>query len=193
MLDGELSALVIRFILAYVVLVAGLTKLRTRRSLGDLVADFKVVPPGASRLIASSLVPAELTLGFLLAIGVATRWVAASLAGLLGVFTVGVALNLIRGRRIPCGCFGSDTQRISWRTAGRNIVLVGLAVAVAFNPPDSLSIWSESPRSALLATDAIAAPLISALLLVAVVLCIELSRYLQGGRKAVNLDQREES
>jgi|SRR5690348_2482170 len=51
---------------------------------------------------------------------------------LLLTFTSGVVVNLIRGRReLPCGCFGRDTESISWHMVWRNLALVGLCLVGA--------------------------------------------------------------
>ena len=62
-------------------------------------------------------------------------------AAALAMFTGAVAVNLLRGRRIDCGCSGvvADT-RITWLTVARNLALTALAVTVAVTWPTALSI-----------------------------------------------------
>lgn len=58
---------------------------------------------------------------------VAALWIA---LGLLAVFTVGIAINLLRGSTFGCGCFGSSSTDtpMTWLNVARNIGLMLLAV-----------------------------------------------------------------
>jgi hypothetical protein len=48
------------------------------------------------------------------------------------VFAGAMAINLVQGRDIECGCFGDRSpQRISWLSVGRNILLANVAFATA--------------------------------------------------------------
>jgi len=74
----------------------------------------------------------EILLGAVLVSGLA-RPAAAALAGLvLLAFTGLLVLNLARGRRPPCACFGASSRRpIGPGSVVRNLVLLALAV-IAF-------------------------------------------------------------
>ena len=74
----------------------------------------------------------EMLLGAVLVSGLA-RPAAAALAGLvLLAFTGLVVLNLARGRRPPCACFGASSRRpIGPGSLVRNVVLLALAL-IAF-------------------------------------------------------------
>lgn len=62
-------------------------------------------------------------------------------AFLLLAFSSAVVVNLVRGRRITCGCFGTVSQReISALAVVRNLIFVGLAVTVAWRAPAVLAI-----------------------------------------------------
>ncbi|MEF9603853.1 methylamine utilization protein MauE, partial [Paracoccus sp. PXZ] len=58
-------------------------------------------------------------------------------AGLLLVFAAALAINVLRGRtQIDCGCFRNGLkQPVSWLLVLRNLVLTGLALAVAAGLP----------------------------------------------------------
>lgn len=67
--------------------------------------------------------------------------VAAALALLLAVFAGAIAINLLRGREIDCGCFGFGVRRrIGWDAVVRNVVLALLAVGLATRPPEPLAL-----------------------------------------------------
>lgn len=91
------------------------------------VEDYRVVPAALAG-------PAAIGLGAVEALAVvglivpATREAAALGAiGLLGLYAVAMALNLVRGRTsIDCGC-GGPGQSISWTLVARNAVLAAIA------------------------------------------------------------------
>jgi hypothetical protein len=60
-----------------------------------------------------------------------TRQEGAVLAGILfGVYSVAIAVNLLRGRdRIDCGCGGLG-QQLSWFLVGRNLLLIAGCVCI---------------------------------------------------------------
>jgi uncharacterized membrane protein YphA (DoxX/SURF4 family) len=112
-------------VLGVAMLVAGGAKLASRtwpadaRGLGAPGWSVPVVPW------------VELVLGALLVVGVLRPLVAIATALLLIAFTVLLSARLARGERPPCACFGRlSTRPISWWSVVRNLVLVGLAVAV---------------------------------------------------------------
>jgi uncharacterized membrane protein YphA (DoxX/SURF4 family) len=122
-------------LLAAVFLVAGVAKLRDRRSFEGVVAGFGVAPPLASRLAA--VVPvAEVAVGVgLLVPGLAPVPAYAAL-GLLVIFSGAVALSRGRGPVEDCGCFGSLAHgSTGTRLLVRNGVLAGVAAAVAAAGP----------------------------------------------------------
>jgi hypothetical protein len=128
-------------LLVVVFLAASVNKLRSLEIFEGVVYNFRVLPETLVRPVAYILPYLELAVVVAL-IAPATRSYSGWAAGiLLGVFTVAVAINLLRGRReIDCGCFGSGhmssdlKQTLSWWLVLRNIVLAGLALWVAAAP-----------------------------------------------------------
>lgn len=120
-----------RFVLATVFLLAGLAKLGDRRGFADAVAGYGLLPARLTGPVARAVPPVEIAAALLLAAGVATRAVAAALAALLVVFAAAVAVNLARGRRMSCACFGTSVEQdLTWFTVLRNLGLVGAAAVV---------------------------------------------------------------
>jgi uncharacterized membrane protein YphA (DoxX/SURF4 family) len=119
-----------RFVLATVFLLAGVAKVTDLAGFGTAVDGYGLLPPALSRVVGSALPPVEIAAALLLAAGVLTRVVAAVLGVLLVAFAGAVAVNLLRGRRMSCACFGTSVERdLTWWTVGRNVLLIG-AVAV---------------------------------------------------------------
>ncbi len=156
----EEIGLALRLMLGLVFVRAGLTKLPQGEAFRQAVINYRLVPEWASRPIARVLPLVELMVGGLLLLGVGQTVSSLLLAGLLGLFTLAVSVNLVRGRSIDCGCLGSGSpSRITWWTVGRNLVLILAALVIAGRPPTALSFqmpWELTSRSSLPAGDAFA-------------------------------------
>lgn len=75
-------------------------------------------------------------------VGVATGPIALALGLLLLAFICAVSINLLRGRRIECGCAGAAAREITWSHVLRNLAFTVMAVIVTVRPVDALSLWS---------------------------------------------------
>ena len=119
-----------RLALALVFAVAAVGKLADRPGVVTAATGLGV-PAGMARPVAVLLPSAEL------AVAAALLWTPSAVAGaaaglfLLALLTCLVALNLRRGRRPSCHCFGRlDDAPIGAGTVVRNLVLMAVAVAV---------------------------------------------------------------
>ena len=143
------AAVVFRFGLAVVFLLSGLAKLPRRAEFVVAVRNYRLVPDRAGAAIGKILPPVELGAGALLALGLGVRPVAALLALFLLVFSGAVAINLVRGRTIDCGCYGPVAQRqITWLTVARNAILVAAAAVVVAEGPTALALDRLVPGTA---------------------------------------------
>jgi len=133
--------IVIQLAIGFVFLLSSEEKLRDSKGFADGLAAYRIVPAswtGFSSLLVIGLEGflgvVHLT-GHLLKIGL---WV-----GLVLVvsFAVAVAVNLVRGRALPCYCFGSSESIISWATLGRLALLAFGEVLLlkTYKPVDLLS------------------------------------------------------
>ena len=135
------ALLISRIILAAVFVVAGLGKLFDYPGSRKSMRDFGVPAPLTG--IAAVVLPlAELScaVGLLLD---AYAWRAAiGIGALLIVFTGGVAVNLARGRKIHCHCFGQlSSEPVSSSTLVRNFVLLALAGLIVWQGPGAWPQW----------------------------------------------------
>jgi putative oxidoreductase len=122
---------------------AGLAKLPRRDEFERAIQRYDLLPGRFVPFVAAFLPPFELGAGICLALGFGTPAVALLLAGTLLLFAGAVAVALIRGREIDCGCFSvAAPRRITWSRVTTNILLAGMAIAVAFSAPRALSIDS---------------------------------------------------
>jgi hypothetical protein len=114
-----------RVCLALVFAIAAVHKLRNRKVLQGVVANYRILPRPLAAPAAQGLPWAELALALLLGNG----WLAPAAAlagiGLLAVFAWAMAVNLRRGRgHIDCGCGQSVLrQTLGWPLVWRNLAL----------------------------------------------------------------------
>lgn len=117
--------------LAGIFLLGSLEKLRNFIGFQGVVSDYALLPMGLIVPFAAVFVTAEIAAGILLLIP-ATRPMGAVVAELLLLTgTLGMAINLLRGRRdIDCGCGGYTDKPggLTWWLVARNGLLLGLAL-----------------------------------------------------------------
>lgn len=103
-------------------------KLRHRRELAGVVANYRLLPQWLAAPTAWMLVGLEFLVALSLVSGAWLRTGAALAIVLLGGFALAMAINLARGRReIDCGCFQSGLrQRLSAMLVVRNLVLAAV-------------------------------------------------------------------
>jgi uncharacterized membrane protein YphA (DoxX/SURF4 family) len=128
-------AVMCRFVLATIFVLASVAKLARRSEFADAVRNYRLVPRGASEYVSRTLPTVELLVGVFLFLGLEIRAVSALAALCLLVFIIAITVNLLRGRRIDCGCFGLVTEsHLSWFSAGRNALLLSAALLVVSRP-----------------------------------------------------------
>ncbi|MEY3341243.1 MAG: hypothetical protein RLZZ269_1154 [Actinomycetota bacterium] len=116
--------LVASVILGATMCVAAFSKLRTGRAWEAQGAAL-----GAPRIVLPLVPWVELALGALLIVQLAAAAVSIAALVLLGSFSVLLAVNLARGRRPVCACFGEwSTKPLGPGHLVRNAVLEALAV-----------------------------------------------------------------
>ena len=106
-------ALLARLILAGVFAVSGVAKLADRAGSRQAVRDFGV-PGWLASPLAFVLPIIELIIAVALLPASWAGWAGAAAAVLLGIFSIAIAVNLIRGRNPDCHCFG---QLSLWQEA----------------------------------------------------------------------------
>ncbi|PEQ12879.1 hypothetical protein B2G71_08505 [Novosphingobium sp. PC22D] len=130
---GEVAAAGLRGYIGWLLIGAGLGKLKAPLTFEGELADYRLLPAFLVSPLARVLPLGELLLGGLLIVQILPEYVSLAAAGLLLVFAGAVAINLMRGRRhISCGCGGAgDGRTIGEGMAIANVVLAGLLLASA--------------------------------------------------------------
>ena len=142
----ELSLLGIRYLLGLVFLTASLPKLAAPDDFRRALRNYQLLPFRLVRPVATWLLRLELVLALALLAGAATSVTASLAAAALLVFGAAVAINVARGRKIECGCFGGAAPRqITWRLAVRDLLLGLAAIVVAARPP---AMWAGHDHAA---------------------------------------------
>ena len=119
-----------RLLLGGLFLWASATKVPDMGAFAESVANYRIVPAALVSATAAMVVGVEIAASVALLANLWARAAALVLAGLLAVFTVGLASALARGIDLACGCFGGSAPA-TWWTVLRDLVLLALALAVA--------------------------------------------------------------
>ncbi len=141
----QASLVVARLILAGVFLLAGGAKLADPHGSRRSLADFGL--SAASAAVFAVLLPLlELALAVFLLPVPSAAYAAIGVLLLLLTFVAGIGVNLARGRRPDCHCFGQLSSRpIGWPLMMRNGGLAALAAFIAVagwtNPGPSIVDW----------------------------------------------------
>ena len=113
----DIVLLIARLVLALIFVLAGLAKLADRKGSRQAVADFGV-PAVLAAPIGVLLPLAELVVGASLIPASTAWWGAVGALALLLLFVVGIGINLARGRKPECHCFGQlHSGPAGWSTA----------------------------------------------------------------------------
>jgi thiol-disulfide isomerase/thioredoxin/uncharacterized membrane protein YphA (DoxX/SURF4 family) len=123
----DAALLIARLVLAGVFVLAGVAKLVDLEGSRKAVKEFGL-PAGLASPLALLLPLAEIGVAVAL-IPASSAWLGALGAlGLLLLFVVGISVNLARGRKPDCHCFGQlHSAPAGWKTLARNGVLAAVA------------------------------------------------------------------
>jgi peroxiredoxin/uncharacterized membrane protein YphA (DoxX/SURF4 family) len=132
----DVALLVARLILSAVLAAAGLAKLADRVGSREAIAGFGV-PARLATPLAILLPVVELAVAVAL-IPTGSAWAGAVGAlALLLLFIAAIALNLARGHKPDCRCFGQlHSSPVGWRTLVRNALLAAVAAFVVWQGRD---------------------------------------------------------
>ena len=115
--------------------IAATHKLKAFAVFKATMDEYQLVPRMLSGVVAVSLIAAELLVAILVLVPAARTTGLIIMAVLLFIYTAGISINLLRGRRdIDCGCSGpASRHELSGWLVLRNLALLSL-VLLAANP-----------------------------------------------------------
>jgi uncharacterized membrane protein len=122
-----------RLVLAGVFLAAAVPKILSPHDFALAVFRYQMLPDSLINLMGIYLPWIELAAALALLVPQWSDGAAAILFGLLAVFAVAIAINLVRGVDMACGCFSTDpdAERMTWLNVVRNLILMALTVVAA--------------------------------------------------------------
>jgi peroxiredoxin len=121
------ALMIARLVLVVIFAVAGITKLADRSGSRQAIIDFGLPSSFAAPL--GVLLPlAELAVAIALIPASTALWGAIGALTLLLLFIIGIGINLARGRKPDCHCFGQlHSAPAGWKTLARNGALAAVA------------------------------------------------------------------
>jgi uncharacterized membrane protein YphA (DoxX/SURF4 family) len=96
---------VAQILLGAIFLYAGLSKFMNLDGFAGILKNYKMLPVNTVGIVSILLPLLEIICGALLILNIFPRQMAIILVGLLIVFILAIAINLVRGIHINCGCF----------------------------------------------------------------------------------------
>src|SRR5215217_7175193 len=123
----DAALLIARPVRAALFTLAGVAKLSDLKGSRQAIIDFGV-PSAIAAPLGLVLPLAELAIAATLLSASTAWWGALGALTLLSVFVVGISINLARGRKPECHCFGQlHSAPAGWKTLARNGVLAAIA------------------------------------------------------------------
>ncbi len=127
----EFFLLAARLFLAFIFIYAGTDKIADPARFSQAIQNYRLFPIEVINLFAITLPWIELVSGLLLLFGINVRENSLIITSLLFLFTLAVAISMIRGLNFDCGCFGKPSP-IGWKKLGENFLMlvIGLILII---------------------------------------------------------------
>ena len=125
-------SLIFRLYIAGLFITADMYKITYSAELAETIASHQMAPYWGVNLMAVVLPWIELICGVALILGIRARAAAFIIAGLMLMFTIGIAINLLWDSPISCGCFSTLGDAISWKTLMRDIIWLAMTAHIFF-------------------------------------------------------------
>ena len=122
--------LVFRLIVGAVFVYSGIVKALGPLDFAQQVRNYRVIGQDLSFLVAVYLPWLEILAGAFLVAGILKKASAALISLMLGGFIVLVAVTIVRGIDVDCGCFGALSRRADWRLLLEDAALLAMSLTV---------------------------------------------------------------
>ncbi|AGW13216.1 MauE/DoxX family redox-associated membrane protein [Megalodesulfovibrio gigas] len=125
-----LPALLMRLYLSGLFLYASVYKIIYAAEFAESIASYQLVPALLVNPVAVIMPWVELVAGLMLLVGLRPKAATLVIGGLLALFTLAIAITLVRGVPIGCGCFKSLEEPMSVATLLRDLGWLAMAAYV---------------------------------------------------------------
>ncbi|MCB0076259.1 MAG: hypothetical protein KDD73_02475 [Anaerolineales bacterium] len=162
-------ALIARLFLGGYFLLSAFGKLRDMSRFVQGTLDYRVLPTSLAKAFALLLPWIEIGLATMFLSGFALQFAGGFTLLLLIAFTAAIFINLRRGRKMPCNCYGlASSELINWGTIARNLLLMVFALIVALHEDSAVEIGQLTSEAGLV-------PLVTISLILILLACCYLS------------------
>jgi uncharacterized membrane protein YphA (DoxX/SURF4 family) len=132
-LSNKYLLLASRVVIGFIFLYAGMEKIVDAGGFASAVNNYKLLPFFTVNIFALILPWIEVVSGLLLILGIKSKENAFILTLLLSVFVAVIAISLLRGLNIDCGCFGTASgTKIGVQKLLENALLILLGLQVIY-------------------------------------------------------------
>ncbi|MGD2295119.1 MAG: MauE/DoxX family redox-associated membrane protein [Candidatus Aminicenantes bacterium] len=132
MINNRYIQYIFRFVLGGVFIWAGTVKIFNPLDFAQDIANYRAFPQAVSFVLALVLPWVEVICGVLVIGGLFRKSSAFVLSSLLVGFLFLIAVTMVRGIDVECGCFGSFSRQVDFKLLLTDIVLLFLALNVFF-------------------------------------------------------------
>ena len=131
---------IVRLAFGWVFLASCIDKYLHWERFSQALGAYRLVPERLVMVACGVVVALESAIGIALLCGIANSQAAIAGAALLCAFALGMAINLLRGRRnIDCGCaVGAAAQQLEWKLVVRNVASASVLLLAARSAPSDL-------------------------------------------------------
>ena len=132
-LKNKTLTYVSRLIVGFIFIVAGVPKIANPAVFAKSIEAYNLFPyfiVSASALVIPWL---ELILGLFLIFGILLRGSSLLSSILFFFFSIVIAVSLLRGLSIDCGCFGFDGVALSWKKLLEDVGLLLLSLQIYYH------------------------------------------------------------
>lgn len=136
--------LLLRLIVGGVFIWAAVTKIADPLAFAQDVRNYRLVGQVLSFLTAIVLPWVELIAGVCLIIGVFPRSSALLISGLLVFFIVLVAITMVRGIDVDCGCFGTFSRKADFWLILEDSLWLVMSLVLLFSPANDFCLLKKT-------------------------------------------------
>lgn len=132
LLHNPIFALVVRVILGCLFLYSGASKLGDLKNFAEAIENYQIFPRAAIHFFALLVPWVEIFSGIAVTTGILLRGGAFTLTLLLLLFTAAIAISIMNGVDISCGCSlpFAEAARVGWKKLIENLILLAAAWSV---------------------------------------------------------------